>query len=179
MSRIGKIPIPLPKDLKVSLQEAEVALEGPKGKLVFRLPHGIRLEQKDGQLYVHRLSDIKQHRANHGTVHRLLENMIVGVRQGHIKELEIQGVGFRAQMQDKKLVINLGFSHPVEYEPPQGVTVKVPKPTTIIIEGVDRAAVGHVAARIRQYKPPEPYKGKGIRYVGETVRRKQGKSVIK
>jgi len=179
MSRIGKIPINIPKGLKVSLQETRIALEGPKGKLQLDLPQGIRLEQKEGQLFVQRLSNAKQHRANHGTVHRLIENMMTGVIQGHKKELEIQGVGFRAQMQGKKLSINLGFSHPVEFEPPQGVTVTLSKPTSITVEGVDRAAVGQTAARIRQYKPPEPYKGKGIRYVGEVVRRKQGKSVIK
>ncbi len=179
MSRIGKIPISIPKGLKVSLQETHVAVEGPKGKLSLPVPYGVRLEQKDGQVHVTRLSDAKQHRSNHGTVHRLLENMITGVMEGHTRELEIQGVGFRAQMQGKKLVMNLGFSHQVEYEPPQDVTVTVPKPTSIVVQGADAASVGQTAARIRQFKPPEPYKGKGIRYTGETVRRKQGKSVIK
>ncbi|HSA31416.1 MAG TPA: 50S ribosomal protein L6 [Candidatus Omnitrophota bacterium] len=179
MSRVGKIPVKVPKNVKVSIQNNTVLMEGAKGKITLDLPYGIKVEQKDDELMVARLSDVKQARANHGTVRAHLKNMIAGVLEGHKKELEIQGVGFRAQMQGKKVVFNLGFSHPVEFEQPEGVKISVPSQTSIIIEGVDKAAVGQVAAKIRDIKPPEPYKGKGIRYIGEKVRRKQGKSVGK
>ncbi len=179
MSRVGKIPVKVPKNVKVSIQNNMVLMEGAKGKIKLDLPYGIKVEQKDDELMVDRLSDVKQARANHGTVRAHLKNMIAGVLEGHKKELEIQGVGFRAQMQGKKVVFNLGFSHPVEFEQPEGVKISVPTQTSIIIEGVDKAVVGQVAAKIRDIKPPEPYKGKGIRYIGEKVRRKQGKSVGK
>ena len=179
MSRIGKNPVPLPKDVKAIFEGDGVRLEGPKGKLSLAIPDGVKVEQKEDQLVITRLSDDKQNRANHGTVRAILNNIIMGVTKGHKKELEIQGVGFRAQMQGKKLILNLGFSHPVEFEPPQEVAIKVPKPTFIEVEGTDRMLVGQVAAKIRDFKRPEPYKGKGIRYLGEVVRRKQGKSVTK
>ena len=179
MSRIGKIPVIVPKDAKVALEEASVRLEGPKGKLSLDLPLGISLEQKDGTILVSRNSDSKQNRANQGTIRALIVNMVSGVTKGHKKELEIQGVGFRAAVQGTKLTLNLGFSHPVEFSIPAGVKVATPKPTEITIEGIDNALVGYVAASIRRFKIPEPYKGKGIRYVGELVRRKQGKSVTK
>ncbi len=179
MSRIGKIPVEIPGDVKVRVDAGVVHLEGPKGRLSFPIPTGIRVETEDGRIVVRRVSDAKQHRANHGTVRAHLQNMIVGVRTGHRKDLEIQGIGFRAQMQGRKLVLALGFSHPVEFEAPDGVSVSAPNQTSIVVEGCDKAFVGEVAARIRRLKPPEPYKGKGIRYVGERVRRKQGKSVGK
>ena len=137
------------------------------------------MEQKEGKLFVNRLADDKQSRANHGTIQAILVNMVKGVIQGHRKDLEIQGVGFRAQVQGQKLILNAGFSHQVEYDIPTGVKVATPKPTEISIEGCDNALVGRVAAQIRFLKQPEPYKGKGIRYSGEVVRRKQGKSVTK
>ena len=179
MSRIGKIPVKIPKEVKVAIDTGSVQVNGPKGKLSLPLPAGIKVEQKDDLLLVNRLSDTKQGRANHGTIRAILVNMMTGVTQGHKKELEIQGVGFRAQIQGQKLGITLGFSHPVELTIPAGVKVSTPKPTEVIIEGTDNALVGEVAANIRDLKPPEPYKGKGIRYVGEVVRRKQGKSVTK
>ena len=179
MSRIGKVPVAVPKDVKVAIEHSVVTLEGKKGKLTLDIPNGISLENKDDKIIVNRLSDVKQNRADHGTVRANLQNMIVGVTVGHKKDLEIQGVGFRAQLQGKKIVFNLGLSHPVEFEQPEGIVLTVPTLTSIGVEGIDKAFVGQVAAKIRDIKPPEPYKGKGIRYVGEKVRRKQGKSVTK
>ncbi len=179
MSRIAKTPVALPKGVKIAVGGGKVNVEGPKGKLSLDVPAGIALEQKEDKLFVNRLDDSKQSRSNHGTVKRLIVNMCDGVTNGHRKSLEIQGVGFRAAMQGTKLILNVGFSHPVEYEIPQGVTVASAKPTEISVEGVDKMLVGMVAAKIRGFKPPEPYKGKGIRYTGEVVRRKQGKQVTK
>lgn len=179
MSRIGKIPVAVPKEAKVSVEPSRVHIEGPKGKLDLALPEGIKVELKDGHLVVTRLSDTKQAKSTHGTIRARLVNMMEGVTKGHKKDLEIQGLGFRAQLQGKKIMFNLGLSHPVEFEVPNTVKVAVPTQTSITIEGADNVAVGQVAAKIRAIKPVEPYKGKGIRYVGEFVRRKQGKSVTK
>ena len=179
MSRLGKIPVKLSKEVTLNFDSSTVQMNGPKGKLSLPLPSGIKVEQKEDYLLVTRTVDSKQDRANHGTVRAHLVNMVKGVTQGHKRNLDIQGVGFRAQVQGQKLSLNLGFSHPVEYDIPAGVKVSTPKPTEIVVEGADIASVGEVAANIRSLKPPEPYKGKGIRYVGEAVRRKQGKSVTK
>ena len=179
MSRIGRIPVTLPKEVKAVLNVSSVQLEGPKGKLLLALPLGIKVEQKDSTLVVNRANDTKQSKANHGTVRSLLTGMIEGVTKGHKRELEIQGVGFRAQIKGDILFLNLGFSHPVEYKFPKEIKVATPQPTQIVVEGIDKALVGRTAAQIRDIKPPEPYKGKGIRYQGEFVRRKQGKSVTK
>lgn len=179
MSRIGKVPISVPNDVKVTIDNTSVIVDGKKGKLSLNIPQGITVKQEKDQLLIGRTSEVKQVRANHGTVRANLRNMIIGLTQGHKKELEIQGVGLRANLQGNKISFNLGFSHPVEFIIPKGVTVTVPTQTSIIIEGSDRALIGQVAAKIRALKPPEPYKGKGIRYVGEKVRRKQGKSVTK
>ncbi len=179
MSRLGKIPVVCPKEVKMALDGPTVRLEGPKGKLSLSLPQGIGIEQKDGKIMVNRLAQSKQTMANHGTVRSLLVNMITGVTKGHRRDLEIQGVGFRAAVAGQKLTLNLGFSHPIDYTIPAGVKVTTPKPTEIVVEGIDNALVGEVAANLRHLKPAEPYKGKGIRYVGEVVRRKQGKSVTK
>ena len=179
MSRIAKIPVQIPDKVKVTLEVHNVHMEGPKGKLDLKVPTGIKVEQKENKLLVNRTSNEKQARANHGTMRANLANMIEGLMNGHKKELEIQGIGFRAQLQGKKIVFSLGFSHPVEFSIPAGVKVLAPKPTEIVVEGIDSALVGYVAANIRGFKIPEPYKGKGIRYVGELVRRKQGKSVTK
>lgn len=179
MSRIGKIPIDVPKEAKVTVDGKQVSIKGSKGELTLAIPHGITVEFKDDQLHVTRENDVKQNRANHGTIRARLANMIVGVTEGHKKDLEIQGIGFRAQLQGKKIVFNLGLSHPVEFEVPDTVKVQVPNQTSISVEGSDNIEVGQVAAKIRALKPVEPYKGKGIRYVGEYVRRKQGKSVSK
>lgn len=179
MSRKGKIPLALPKEVKLSISPSSVLVEGPKGKLSLPIPSGIKVENKENVVHVSRTADTKQNRANHGTVRSILDHMVIGVTKGHRKELEIQGVGFRAQLQGQKLLINLGFSHPVEFEVPKELKITVPQPTSIVIEGVDKALVGLIAANIRDLKKPEPYKGKGIRYHGENVRRKQGKSVTK
>ena len=179
MSRIGKIPVVVPKEVKVNIDNGTVHVEGPKGKTSLVLPLGITVEQKDGKVLVSRNSDNKQSRANQGTIRAHMVNMVAGVTKGHRRDLEIQGVGFRAATQGNKLVLNLGFSHQIEFPVPVGVKVATPKPTEIVIEGIDNALVGNVSANIRGYKLPEPYKGKGIRYLGEQVRRKQGKSVTK
>jgi large subunit ribosomal protein L6 len=179
MSRIGKIPLVLPKEVKLNVTPTAVNVEGPKGKLSAVLPYGIKLEQKDGNVLIIRVSDSKQTRADHGTLRALLKNMIVGVTKGHTKDLEIQGLGFRGQVTGQKLSMILGFSHPVEFMVPKEVKILVPKPTEIKLESADNILLGLVAAQIRAIKPPEPYKGKGIRYVGEVVKRKQGKSVTK
>ena len=179
MSRIGKISVSVPKNVKVAFSSTAVSVEGPKGKLALNLPHGIKLEQKEDKIFVNRLRNLKQDRANHGTIRAILVNMVAGVSDGHKRNLEIQGVGFKAQLQGSKLILNLGFSHPIDFEIPKDVKVSLAKPTEISIEGVDKALVGQVAAQIRGLKPPEPYKGKGVRYAGEVVKRKQGKSVTK
>lgn len=174
MSRKGKAPIVLGKEAKIFVDKSAVRVEGPKGKLAVDLPAGIHVEQKDDRLLVTREGDLRQVRANHGTIRSLLANMISGVTKGHKKELKISGVGFRAQVTGNKLVLNIGFSHPIEYLIPTDVKVVTPQPTQITIEGVDKSLVGRVAAEIRDFKRPEPYKGKGIMYVDEVIRRKQG-----
>lgn len=179
MSRIGKIPVAVPKEVKIAVEPSVLKIEGPKGKLSLPIPLGIKVEQKDAVVKIDRVADTKQNRANHGTVQRLLINMIEGVTKGHKKELEVQGVGFRVAMKGDLLVLNVGFSHPVEFKVPKEVKVAAPTQTQIVIEGPDKFLVGQVAATIRDIKPAEPYKGKGIRYQGEVVRRKQGKSVTK
>ena len=179
MSRIGKIPVDVPKDVKVNVETSNVRLEGSKGKLDLNIPHGINVEFKDEKLTVTRVSNTKQNRSNHGTIRARLANMVVGVTKGHKKDLEIQGIGFRARLQGNKIVFSLGFSHPVEFEVPDCVKAIVPNQTSITVEGSDNVLVGQIAAKIRDLKPVEPYKGKGIRYVGENVRRKQGKSATK
>lgn len=179
MSRIGKIPLELPKEVKVSLTPTVVNMEGPKGKLSLTLPLGVKIEQNQKGLCISRVNDTKQTRANHGTVRALLKNMVVGVTKGHVKSLEIQGLGFRGAVAGQKMTLNLGFSHPVEFIAPEGIKITMAKPTEIKVEGIDNMMVGQIAAKIRDIKPPEPYKGKGIRFVGEIVKRKQGKSVTK
>ena len=179
MSRIGKIPLAFPKEVKIQVTPTAVTLEGPKGKLSAVLPYGIKVDHKDGNIMISRVSDAKQTRADHGTLRALLKNMIVGVTKGHSKSLEIQGLGFRGAVVGQKMTLSLGFSHPVEFMVPKEVKIVTPKPTEIKLESADNILLGLVAAKIRAIKPPEPYKGKGIRYVGEVVKRKQGKSVTK
>jgi len=177
MSRVGKQPIAVPAGVKAAIDKEIIKVVGPKGKLDFSLPYGVKVEQKDNQLIVTRVSDIKDHRMKHGLVRALINNMVIGVTEGFLKELEIQGVGFKAHLSDKKLVLNLGFSHPIEYDIPDGINIETPKPTHIKISGIDKQQVGQVAAEIRHFYKPEPYKGKGVRYVGEYVRKKAGKTV--
>jgi len=179
MSRIGKVPIPLPKGVTVTQDKNEFRVKGPKGELSLTVPPRVTVKQEDGELRVERHGEDKQARAFHGLVQRMVSNMVTGVTDGFRKELEIQGVGYRAAMEGTRLNLNVGKSHPVFFEAPKGITFEVPKPTTIIISGFDKQAVGQVAAQVRSVRPPEPYKGKGIRYAGENVRRKVGKSAGK
>lgn len=165
--------------MKVNVDAGNVHMEGPKGKLDVKIPHGITVDYKEDKLTITRASNLKQNRANHGTIRANLANTIIGLTDGHKKELEIQGIGFRAQLQGKKVVFNLGLSHPIEYDIPEDVKVAVPNQTSITVEGPDKVRVGEIAAKIRAIKPAEPYKGKGIRYLGENILRKQGKSVAK
>ena len=177
MSRVGKKPIVIPTGVKIEILPASVIVQGPKGKLETAIFLGFKLEKTDKELIVKRPSEAKEHLALHGTLRSLINNAVIGVTDGYKKELEIQGVGYRAQIQGKALNLQLGFSHPIIYPVPEGVTVKTPKPTQIAVEGIDKKQVGQVAAIIRDFYKPEPYKGKGIRYEGEYVRRKAGKKV--
>lgn len=179
MSRLGKIPLDLPKEVKVNIATDKVLLEGPKGKLEIKIPYGISVELKEQKLIVNRNSDTKQNKSNHGTIRSRLQAMITGVQTGHTRNLEIEGIGFRAQLKGQTIHFNLGFSHPVEFEVPKDIKVAVPTQTNINLESPDVERLGLIAAKIRGLKPVEPYKGKGIRYAGEVVRRKQGKSVTK
>ena len=176
MSRVGQRPILIPPQVKFSVQGDTVSIEGPKGTLSHRLPLGIHVDRTDGELLVKREGEENRARSLHGLTRTLLDNMVKGVTQGFVKELEIQGVGYKAQATPGKLELSVGLTHPVIFQIPQGITCETPKPTQIIVRGIDKALVGQVAARIRSFAPPEPYKGKGIRYVGEVVRRKAGKA---
>jgi len=176
MSRIGIKPITIPSGVKVDLKDGSVFIEGPKGKSSYKLPQGIAIDIKDNTIRVSRAGDDASVRALHGLCRALINNMIIGVTRGYSKELEINGVGFKAQVQGKKLTMTLGFSHPVVFEMPEGIIIEAPKPTNIVIRGVDKMLVGEIASKIRDVYPPEPYKGKGIRYAGELVRKKVGKA---
>jgi large subunit ribosomal protein L6 len=176
VSRIGKKPISLPAGVEVSIKDNAISVKGPKGVLEWELPEGITVVQEGNELVVNRPSDIKQHRAMHGLSRALIANMVQGVSAGFEKKLELVGVGYRAQMQGKKLVISIGFSHPVEVEPPEGIEFEVPAVTRITIKGIDKQLVGNTAAHIRAIRKPEPYKGKGIKYENEVIRRKAGKA---
>jgi len=176
MSRIGKAPIPVPSGVEVSIEDRHITVRGPKGTLERDIPGSITVRQDGDQLVVERPDDERQTRAMHGLVRSLVNNMVVGVTQGFQKVLEIQGVGYRAQMEGKTLVLNVGFSHPVRVEPPEGITYSVEGTNRFTVAGIDKQLVGEMAARIRGIRPPEPYKGKGIRYEGEVIRRKAGKA---
>ncbi|MFC1807022.1 50S ribosomal protein L6 [Candidatus Omnitrophota bacterium] len=177
MSRVGKVPIEIPSGVKVSIESSLVKVEGPKGKLEVKVPHAIKVEIKDNFILVTRATNQKDHMAKHGLMRALVNNLVKGVTEGFSKELEIQGVGFKALVEAKKLVLNLGFSHPIEFNIPEGISIEAPKPTQLVVKGIDKQQVGQVAAEIRAFYKPEPYKGKGIRYVGEYVRKKAGKTV--
>ncbi len=179
MSRIGKKPISLPAGVKVTVDGNTVTVQGSKGTLIQTLPEGITINQEDNQLLVQRADDSKQQRAFHGLTRALIANMVEGVTNGFEKKLELVGVGYRAQMQGKKLVISIGFSHPVEIDSPEGIEFEVPAPTRITIKGIDKQLVGNTAAHIRAIRKPEPYKGKGIKYENEYIRRKAGKAGAK
>jgi large subunit ribosomal protein L6 len=178
MSRIGKLPIVLPDKVNVSSSsEKMIVVEGPKGKLEYQLPEGISLKQEGNSVELVRESDHRKHRALHGTARALVSNMVRGVTQGFVKEMEIQGVGYRAAVKGDNLDLQLGFSHPISHPIPKGLKVTVESNTLVKVEGIDRQLVGQFAAEVRSYRRPEPYKGKGIRYKGEYVRSKAGKSV--
>ncbi len=175
MSRIGRKPVPVPEAVTVEIAPGNIAVKGPKGELRQTLSQEMAVEQAEGAVTVARPTDRGEHRALHGLTRSLIANMVEGVTEGFEKRLEIQGVGYRAQLKGKNLELALGFSHPVAVEAPEGIEFEVPQPTEIIIRGIDKQLVGQVAADIRKRRPPEPYKGKGIRYQGETVLRKVGK----
>ena len=179
MSRVGLKPISLPEKVAVTLDGRKVNVKGPKGQLDFTLPEGISLKSEDGNVIVSRATEARQHRALHGTARSLVQNMIIGVTKGYVKDLEIIGVGLRAAVKGQDLDLSLGRSHPLLHPIPSGLTVTVNENTKIKVEGIDKQLVGQFAAEVRSYYPPEPYKGKGVRYVGEKVRRKEGKSVGK
>ncbi|MBU4252454.1 MAG: 50S ribosomal protein L6 [Candidatus Omnitrophica bacterium] len=176
MSRLGNKTVAIPKDVKIEVMDGAVCVEGPKGKLARKLSGGISVEINAGILLVKRATDTKIDKSLHGLFRALIVNMIVGVTQGYLKELEIQGVGFKAAVAGDKLNMALGFSHPVNYVIPAGIKIETPKPTQIVIKGIDKELIGKVASEIRAFYPPEPYKGKGIRYVGEHVKKKVGKA---
>ncbi len=177
MSRIGNSPITLPAGVEVKLEaENAVTVKGPKGTLSAQLHKDMIIEVKDNTVTVTRPSEDKEHKSLHGLTRTLLNNMVIGVTEGFTKTLEINGVGYRAAMQGKKLALTLGYSHPVEMEAPAGITIEVPQPNQIVISGADKQAVGQFAAQVREKRPPEPYKGKGVKYATETIRRKEGKA---
>ena len=179
MSRVGRMPIEIPAGVTVDLQGQHITVKGPKGELSRDIHEDIKVAVEGNEILVTRPSDNKNHRALHGLTRALVANMVTGVHDGFSKKLEINGVGYRAAKQGNKLVLTLGFSHPVEMEAPAGLTIDVPNQTEIVVSGADKEVVGAVAADIRKWRKPEPYKGKGIRYEGEVVRRKAGKAGAK
>lgn len=176
MSRIGKRPIPIPPKVTLTIEGQQITVKGPKGELSRVLPAQVLFEQDGETLLVKRRDESRVARQLHGLSRTLVANMVDGVSKGFEKRLEIQGVGYRAQVQGKNLILNVGYSKPVEMNPPQGITVAVENNTNVIVSGIDKEVVGNIAAQIRAVRPPEPYKGKGIRYAGEQVRRKAGKA---
>ena len=178
MSRVGKAPITLPSGVNVAIDGSKVTVKGPKGQLDREFHERVSISQEDGVLTVGRVDDERESRALHGLSRALLANMVIGVSDGYQKELAIVGVGYRAALKGSTLNFQLGFSHPVSVNAPAGITFEVPEPTRIIISGIDKEAVGQVASEIRAIRPPEPYKGKGIRYKDEQVRRKAGKAGV-
>lgn len=177
MSRIGRMPIPVPAGVTVTVADGNVVtVKGPKGTLTKELHPDMIIQTEGSEVTVSRPSEIKMHKSLHGLTRTLLNNMVIGVTEGFEKKLEVNGVGYRAQLQGKKLVMNLGYSHPVEMDPVEGVTIEVPSANEIIIKGIDNQVVGEFAAKVREKRPPEPYKGKGIKYATEHIRRKEGKT---
>ena len=176
MSRIGRLPITVPQGVDVTLDGERITVKGPRGELSRELVPEMHVVQEDGALRVERPDDEKRSRALHGLTRTLVANMVVGVTDGYRKGLEITGVGYRAQLVGRKLQLNLGYSHPVEIDPPAGIAFEIDNPTRLSVTGIDKELVGHVAARVRATRKPEPYKGKGVRYAGEVIRRKAGKA---
>ncbi len=177
MSRVGKMPIAVPAQAKVQISGQTVSVEGPKGKLSHELPSELTLERVDAQLKLKRNVEDTRTKSMHGLHKTLIANMIKGVLEGYVKELELVGVGYKAEVKENRLEMFVGFTHPVVFPVPAGITIETPKVTQVVIRGIDKQLVGQVAARIRAFAPPEPYKGKGIKYVGEVIRRKAGKAV--
>ena len=177
MSRIGKLPIPVPAGVDVAVDGSDVTVKGPKGTLSRTLPAVIEIRRSDdGAVEVHRPDDEQESRAMHGLSRTLVSNMVTGVTEGYVKKLEIVGVGYRVTAKGQNIELALGFSHPILFEAPEGITFAVESPTKFSVQGIDKQQVGHVSAKIRGLRPPEPYKGKGVRYEGERVRRKVGKA---
>ena len=176
MSRIGRKPIPVAAGVKVQKNGQNVTVTGPRGELAAAVHPAIGVEIKGNTIALARSSDLKEHRALHGLWRALLANMVRGVTEGYLRKLELVGVGYRAELKGKKLQLQLGFSHPILFVPPEGIKIETPTQTNITISGIDRALVGQVAAKIRSFRPPEPYKGKGVKYEGEYIRRKAGKA---
>lgn len=176
MSRVGKKPVALPNGVKAVFTNGVITIQGAKGKLDFKVDPMFNIEIKDNKVTVVPVGGLRD-KAKYGLIRALIQNMVVGVTNGYSKELEIRGVGFKAQIAGKKLTLNLGYSHPIVYETPDGITIQTPKPTNIVVSGIDKAKVGEVAAVLRKFYLPEPYKGKGVRYVNEYVRHKAGKTV--
>ena len=176
MSRIGKLPISVPAGVEVKINGSEVSVKGPKGELTQTFNSMLTIELEDGQIKVSRPNDEREARSLHGLTRTLINNMIIGVSEGYSKTLELVGVGYRAAVKGKQLELSLGFSHPVFVDTPEGITFECPSQTKIVISGIDKQKVGQTAADIRKFRKPEPYKGKGIRYEGEHIRRKEGKA---
>lgn len=176
MSRIGRIPISLPKQVKVSCDLSKVEVTGPKGHLAYNLPKGITLSVDGEKVLIHRGNEDRTSKALHGLARSLIANMVTGVTQGFEKRLEITGVGFRADLEKNAVKLTLGFSHPILFPIPEGIRIEIEKQTLVTVKGIDKQQVGTVAAKLRSIKPPEPYKGKGIRYFGEHIRKKIGKT---
>jgi large subunit ribosomal protein L6 len=178
MSRVGKNPVPVPSGVTAQMEANAITVKGPKGQLEQRLHPDMIVEVDDSEIRVKRPTESKQHRSLHGLTRTLIANMVKGVSNGFSKELEIEGVEYRAELKGKTLVLALGYSHPVRFDPPEGITIEVPEPKKIRVSGIDIEQVGETAAKIRGFRPPEPYKGKGIRYAGEQIRRKAGKAAV-
>jgi large subunit ribosomal protein L6 len=176
MSRIGKLPVTVPNGVTVTLDGHRIRVKGPKGELERTLPPEVSVKQEEGTLKVERPNDEQRSRAMHGLARSLVANMVEGVTNGFRKQLDIVGVGYKAEARPFGLQLSLGYSHPIEYHAPEGVKLSAPTPTQVIVEGADKEAVGQVAAEIRKMRPPEPYKGKGVKYAGEQIRRKAGKA---
>lgn len=176
MSRIGKLPVAIPEGIHVELKGADVLVKGPKGELKHTLHPDIKVVVESGMVMVERPTNNRYHKALHGLTRSLIQNMVVGLKNGYVRKLEIVGVGFRAEVKSKTLILQIGFSHPIHFMPPDGITIEAPIPTNITIKGADKQLVGQVATKIRGFRPPESYKGKGIRFEGEYVRKKAGKT---
>jgi len=176
MSRIGRLPVPVPSGVDVTIEGRELTVKGPKGTLSRTLHPDMSIAKEDGTIVVTRPTEQKTHKQLHGLTRTLVNNMVIGVTDGYRKGLEITGVGYRAALNGKKLTLNLGYSHPIEIDPPEGITFELENPTHLAVVGIDKELVGRIAAQVRSTRKPEPYKGKGVRYAGEYVRRKAGKA---